>query len=357
MAEVINVLALTKYGRLAASSRHRFYDYFPLLERQGVAVTAVPLLSNSYVERLYDGQSVDLLDIASAFMRRLLALSTVNRFDVIWLEAELFPRFPAIFERILTRFGCRLVVDLDDAIFHTYDRHPYWPVRTLLNRKIDVVLARASAVLAGNNYIADRARQSGARRVVLVPTTVDVRVYERVTRAPGDQLTFGWIGSPATAHYLRDVQPELERLCQSLQATLRLIGAGHGIVASPRVVLRPWSEQSEIDELAACDIGLAPLSDGPWERGKCGVKAIQYMAAGLPVLAARVGALQSIVVHGETGFLYSDGAEFAMYASRLAGDRELRERMGKAGRQRAANCYSLHQWSDTIRQVLADSAA
>jgi len=124
----------------------------------------------------------------------------------------------------------------------------------------------------------------------------------------------------------------------------------------PDVVIRNWSENTELDELATCDIGLAPSSDGPWERGKCGVKAIQYMAIGIPVLAADVGVLPTIVRHGETGFIYRNNAEFMQFARQLVEQPELRQRMGRAGRERVALCYSIHNWVDTIADVLVDAA-
>ena len=204
--------------------------------------------------------------------------------------------------------GCRYVVDLDDAIFHTYDQHPYPFVRRFLGRKVDAVLKNATAVVAGNDYLADRARQAGAASVVVVPTCVDDRAYAAAPRpARGDRPTFCWIGSPATEYYLNTIAPELEDLCRGIPASLRLIGAAPDGTSFPAAIRRPWSEQTEIAELLACDIGLAPLLGAPWDRGKCGLKAIQYMAAGLPVLAARIGALPEIVVHGETGFVYADG--------------------------------------------------
>jgi glycosyltransferase involved in cell wall biosynthesis len=136
-----------------------------------------------------------------------------------------------------------------------------------------------------------------------------------------------------------------------------LIGIDRHGFKCPDVVVRNWSEDTELEELSACDIGLAPMSDGYWERGKCGFKAIQYMAIGIPVLAADVGVLPSIVRHGETGFLYRDGAEFMQFARQLADEPDLRRRMGVAGRERVAACYSTHVWADAIAAVLADAAS
>ena len=103
MPKPIQVLALTKYGRRAASSRHRFFDYFPLLAERGVNVTPIPLLSDAYVEGLFSKRKLDLADVTRSFLRRLAALSTVHRYDLLWIEGELFPRLPAIVERLLGR--------------------------------------------------------------------------------------------------------------------------------------------------------------------------------------------------------------------------------------------------------------
>jgi glycosyltransferase involved in cell wall biosynthesis len=353
-AREIRVLALTKYGRRAASSRHRFLDYIPLLAQRGVLVTPAPLLRDSYVENLYAGRKATIADIAQAFANRLARLSSIHRFDVLWIEGELFPRLPAVVERALALLGRPYVIDLDDAIFHTYDLHPYAFVRRFLGHKVDVVLRGATAVLAGNDYLAERAIRAGARRVVVVPPTLDPHAYPQAEHGKNDPLIFGWIGSPATEHYLQTIQNELEALLRTLPAKLYLIGASPGTRPLAGAVYRTWTEESEGAELAACDLGLAPLFEGPWERGKCAIKAIQYMAAGLPVLAANVGALRSVVVDGETGFLYRNGGEFDALARRLAADRDLRLRMGRAGRQRAIDHYAIQSWADTVAEILKD---
>jgi glycosyltransferase involved in cell wall biosynthesis len=352
----LRVLALTKYGRRAASSRHRFYDYIPLLACKSVTVTMAPLLSDAYVQGLFAKQRLDLADVTRSFLRRLAALFTSHRYDLLWIEGELFPRFPGLAERLLSLLDYPYVVDLDDAIFHTYDQHPYRLVRHFLGRKVDIVLGNAAAVVAGNAYLAERAKQAGASRVVVVPTCVDERKYAEVARpAPRSELTFGWIGSPATENYLTTIAQELEALCRSLPASLRLIGAAPDGTRFPTAIRRPWSEQTEIEEIAACDIGLAPLLGIPWDRGKCSLKAVQYMSVGIPVLAAKFGAQPDIVRHGETGFLFADREEFTFFARELAHDPELRARLGKAGREHVAENYSIHHWVDTLKETFASS--
>ena len=257
---LLKVLALSKYDRQGASSRHRILNYIPYLQQRGVAVTSLPLLSDAYVQRRLRGGRTDLFDIAGSFARRLVALCRSRRFDLLWIEGELFPRLPATAERLLSLGGLPYVVDLDDAIFHTYDQHPRFLVRYLLGRKVDVVLRRAALVIAGNSYLADRARSAGAAHVVVIPTRVDERAYPLVDRDATQPLTFGWIGSTATSRYLATITAELEELCRTLPAQLRLIGLDQPPFNLSNVVTRPWSEATEAQELAYCDIGLAPCS-------------------------------------------------------------------------------------------------
>ena len=209
----IQVLALTKYGRLGASSRCRFLNYIPFLDARNISVKVAPLLNEDYVERRLTGAKIDYLGVARAYASRLTTIASAFRFDVLWMEGELFPRCPATIERLLPLLGQRFVVDLDDAIFHSYDHHPNPVIRTILGRKIDVVFDCATTVIVGNQYLAERARQTAARRIVLVPTTVDHRVYADRRPSAHDKLTVGWIGSSATAQYLQTIAPQLENLC------------------------------------------------------------------------------------------------------------------------------------------------
>lgn len=355
----LNVLALTKYEDLAASSRYRFLNYVPLLAERGVDVTTEPLLSNSYVERRQSNQRAGLNEIARAFLNRVKIVLKSRNFDVIWVEGELFPRLPALFERMLRRFDVPYVVDIDDAIFHAYDRHPSALFRAVMGRKVDVVMRRASAVIAGNAYLADRARAAGATNVVLVPTAIDHTAYRSIAgprhdakRRNGTDLTVGWIGSPVTAHYLRSVEGGLARFMSRHRSNLVLVGAGNFDLGVKPVDIRPWSPQRELTDIASFDIGIAPLVDGDWERGKCGLKAIQYMGMGVPVVASDCGALPTIIGEPASGLLFRDDDEFYSCLDRLAEDADLREHLGQNGRRRVAREYSIHRWAGIVADTL-----
>ena len=139
-SDTVKVLALTKYGRLGASSRCRFLNYIPhLLDATIVGDGGPALLSDTYVRQRLAGATIDYVDVAGSYTKRLADIASASRFDVFWIEGELLPRWPATFERLLPLLGRRFVVDLDDAIFHSYDRHPSPMVRKILGRKIDLV--------------------------------------------------------------------------------------------------------------------------------------------------------------------------------------------------------------------------
>lgn len=363
-ADPLKVLALTKYDNMAASSRYRFLNYVPLLEASGIDVTVAPLLSNDYVARRQTNRRVRWPEVGGAFLRRFRTILKSRRFDVVWLEGELFPKLPALIERLLNQLDIPFVVDIDDAIFHAYDHHPSTLYRAMMGRKIDVVMSRAQAVIAGNAYLARRAQQAGARHVVQVPTAIDHVAYlsalgeERpaASRKNG-QLTIGWIGSPVTAHYLRHLEEPLAQFTNERESDLVLVGAGDVDLKVDRLVKRPWSPQRELSDIASFDIGIAPLADGAWERGKCGLKAIQYMGMGVPVVASDCGALPAIL--GEqpaTGLLYRDDAEFYDCLDRLAEDRGLRSQLGENGRRRVEEEYSIHRWAGIVADTLRGAA-
>jgi glycosyltransferase involved in cell wall biosynthesis len=295
-----------------------------------------------------------------AYLRRILALARGGRFDVFWLEKELFPWLPAFTEAALDRLGIPYVVDYDDAVFHLYDLHPNPLIRTALGRKIDAVMHHAQVVVAGNDYLAQRAVAAGARRVEILPTTVDLIHYPEPcfpTEYPGyETVTIGWIGTPVTAAYLETILEPLRELARTVPNTRFFwIGAGPRSPDLPRSQCLAWSQTSESELLHCLDIGIMPLPDQPWERGKCGYKLIQYMACGKPVVASPVGVNREIVEHGVDGFLASSGNEWYISLRTLIADPSLRRRMGIAARKKVVRHYSLQSQIDRLSSIFFDA--
>jgi len=338
----MRLIAYTRYGALGASSRVRLLHFVPALRDAGIKVTVRPLLSDDYLRHKYAGRGV-AGEIAVAYARRALALARTPNADVVWIEKELWPFAPAWLEHAAWR-GKPVVLDYDDAVFHNYDLHRLSAVRSLYGGKIDALMQRASLVTAGSGYLVERARSAGAARVEWLPTVVDTARYgvaHAQQRADGGPLVIGWIGSPATIGYMRALAAPLAALARQRRIVLRLVGAKLDL-PGVQVEHVPWAEEREVEAIAALDVGLMPLPESPWERGKCGYKLVQYMACGLPVVASPVGANTQIVVPGETGFLAATDAEWLAALTRLADDTALRQRLGAAGRARAEAHYSLH---------------
>jgi glycosyltransferase involved in cell wall biosynthesis len=356
----LRVLFLTRYGRLGASSRQRCYLYLDGLQASGIECHVHPFLSDDYVRRLNSGRSISAAEVCSAYVRRLVSLARSRSYDLLWIEKEALPWIPAFAERAMLRLSrTRVVVDYDDAVFHRYDEHENGFVRRLLGRKIDRVVAAADLVTVGNSYLAKRAQAAGAPAIAELPTVVDLRSYPTPQPPPRhDQMfTLGWIGSPLTSAYLEWLRPALAELAARLPFRIILVGASPTALAGFPVERVAWSVESEAAQLARFDVGLMPLPDRPWERGKCGYKLIQYMASSLPVVASPVGANCEIVVPGETGFLAETRADWVTSLLRLAQDPGLRHRMGTAGRQRAERRYSLQARGPEFVKLLYDVGA
>lgn len=351
---------LTRYDDLGASSRVRFGQYEVAMATlaDDLGWRRQSLLDARYLQHKYAAQST-LRDTLRCYVRRVIDLARRPAPDLRWVEKELWPYAPAWLERtVLARRPYAL--DLDDAVFHNYDRHPSALVRWAWGRKIDHLMRGAALVTAGNDYLAQRARNAGARRVEVVPTVVDIDSYPRLpARAPGAgaPIDVVWIGSPSTAGYLQALAEPLRRLAGEPTAIrLVVIGADAPCFRGVEVLTRPWSPTSEAAELARCHIGVMPLPDSPWERGKCGYKLIQYMACGLPVVASPVGANCEIVEPDKNGLLANDGAQWTTALRRLATDVALRQRLGDAGRETVERRYSVQAQAPRLLALLQDAA-
>jgi len=253
------------------------------------------------------------------------------------------------------------IVDYDDAIFHNYDRSGNPLVRTLLGKKIDVVMREADAVVAGNEYLASRAREAGASRVEIVPTVVDLGKYPHVPPSEDGPFTIGWIGSPTTAQYVEEIAPALRDVCGERDARVVLIGSGDVDLPGVPHEIREWSEKTEVDDIAEFDVGIMPLMDTPWERGKCGFKLIQYMACGKPVVASPVGVNTEIAEKYMNGLHAESLEEWTEGLLQLCDDWELAQQIGDRGRERVEKEYCLTatepKWTQVLQEVAGHSFA
>jgi glycosyltransferase involved in cell wall biosynthesis len=336
----MKVLVLSRYGALGASSRLRIGQYLPHFRAAGIEMTSHALLDDDYIRALYAGH-IAKRSVFRGYLGRLRALLGVRRFDAILVEKESLPWLPAMIELGLCGH-VPLWVDYDDAIFHRYDQHKSALVRAVLGLKLDAVMRRADLVTAGNAYLTQHARSAGCRRVEYVPTVIDLARYPVEPARPraGQELVIGWIGSPSTANYLQLVAGTLGQLARRHPIRCIAIGARPDQLAGTPFQAVAWTEAGEVEAIRGIDIGIMPLPDSPWERGKCGYKLIQYMACGLPVVASPVG-VNADIVRPDNGFLARDPSAWSESLERLVVDEPLRARMGHAGRQRVEQEFCL----------------
>lgn len=266
----------SRYDRLGASSRLRLFQYEGCLLDRGVECKRAPLFSDQYLGNLYEQKGKALSGVSRSYGLRIKARRAFGGHDLIWIEKEALPWIPWAIERLVLPRGVPFAVDFDDAVFHRYDLHRSRFVRSLLGQKLDRLMAAATLVTAGNEYLADRARRAGAAWVEIVPTVVDAAAYspsglDRRTGTP----VIGWIGSPSTWDaYMVPMMPLLTGVAQAEAARIRAVGSGIGGDAHPVLDRLPWTEQTEVARIQEMDIGIMPLTDTPWSRGKCGYKLI-----------------------------------------------------------------------------------
>ncbi|MDP2006325.1 MAG: glycosyltransferase family 4 protein [Rubrivivax sp.] len=355
----MRVGCLTRYDDLGASSRVRFSQYLAPMARLAPDLLwqRQSLLDGAYLRRKYAGLTTTR-DTLRCYARRAADIASQPLPDLWWVEKELWPYAPAWLERtLLSRRPYAL--DLDDAIFHNYDLHPLALVRRALGHKIDRLMEGAALVTAGNAYLAARALAAGARRVETVPTVIDLDRYPlRTTTASPDigPIDIAWIGSPATVGYLQALARPLAQLAAARRIRLVVIGGGSLRLPGVEVIARPWSADTEAAEIARCHIGVMPLPDSPWERGKCGYKLIQYMACGLPVVASPVGVNCEIVRPGHNGWLADDDAHWLRVLTALVEDAPSRLRLGRAGRETVERQYSVQAVAPRLAALLRRAA-
>jgi len=352
----MNCLLLSRYGRLAASSRMRFYQYLPFLASQRIHVEVAALLDDDYTRNLNSGNSTDWLAVLGSYVKRLGSLARSGRFDLVWVESEVFPWLPDWGELWLSWKRIPYVVDYDDAAFHRYDLHALSPVRWLLGEKIDQVMKRAALVVAGNSYLANRARLAGSARIEILPTVVDLQRYPPPIPHQDGNFVIGWIGSQSTTRYLKLLKGVLRQATSWEGTSLRLVGAGKLNLPDVAAEVMDWSESSEIQAIHSFSVGIMPLEDDPWARGKCGYKLIQYMACGLPVVASPVGVNREIVEHGLHGYLAVNDAEWLTALSRFRNQPQLCEEFGRVGRKRVERDYSLEVTAPRLAELLKSAA-
>lgn len=344
--------------------RFRLEQWEPHLKELGVEITYAafedPELSATLHKPGNVGRKMRL--IAKAFGRRAGIIRSLRGYDAIYLFREAALLGPPIFERMVHRSGVPTIFDFDDAVFVPYVSPSNGYLSYLkFPAKTKTICRLATHVIAGNTYLADYARQTN-QNVSIVPTTIDTDKYEMVARSNDNRVpVIGWSGSFSTVQHLDSLKGALKRL--ALKETFRLVVIGTPVyrIDGVDVEALPWRAATEVADLRQIDIGIMPLPDESWSRGKCGLKALQYMALGIPTGCSPVGVNSEIIQDGINGFLATTEDEWVEKLKQLLHDKELRQRLGAAGRATVEAKYSAAVQAprvyEILRSVVAESGA
>jgi glycosyltransferase involved in cell wall biosynthesis len=284
---------------------------------------------------------------------RLPLYRRLARFDVVFLQKRLLARAELLFLRSAAR---TLIYDVDDAVMYDGDGLEDRPRR----RRFDATVRAADLVICGNRYLADEASQAGDR-IAIVPTCIDTEAFHPRLRPaePPARVTLGWTGSRSTNAYLNVVLSQAAHLPAGLHVkVISDTRAGLELERLGRMpcTFVPWSTDREIREAATFDIGVMPLPDNAWTRGKCGFKALQYMALGIPAVCSPVGANREIIHDGVDGLFASSPQEWFRQIARLQKDRLLRDTIGRAGRRRVEEAYALSVHAPRLVKLIETTA-
>lgn len=309
----------------SASTRYRALQFFPLLRAAG-----------------YTAEHATVAGSPHAYLR---ALWLAKKADIVIVLRKTFPA-PLLW--VLRRVSKTLMFDFDDAIFRN-SNGSYSKTRM---HRFSAMATTCDHLFAGNHFLAEAAEKHNTS-VTVIPTAIDMRHYQTLSEKPADFIDLVWIGSKSTRKYLIEILPALHQAASIIpQLRLKVIADFSLPNAKLPTLEIPWSAMTEARELRSAHIGIAPLIDNDWSRGKCGLKVLQYMAAALPVISSNVGANAEIILDGQTGFLVEDDASWVSRIIMLANDAPLRNRLGAEGWRRARENYAVEPVFSRIATVL-----
>lgn len=328
------------------SQRFRYEQYLNILVDHGFLVDHSYLLNETddsvfYKKGKYLAKSWILF---KSIARRFYDLSRSNKYDYIFVQREAFMLGTAFFEVAFSKTKAKLIYDFDDSIWlnQISISAPNKKLNFLKNpSKTAQIIKVADLVVVGNQFLANYAKQIN-HNVKIIPTTIDTNLYLPTEKKASDKVTIGWSGSSTTIDHFLGSIPVLEKLRTLYQDKIEFVVIGDRTFKHSKLEItgKAWNKLTEVVDLQNFDIGIMPLPDDEWSKGKCGLKGLQYMALGIPTVMSAVGVNANIIQHGENGYLASTEEEWVNCLQNLIDDEELRKRLGQNGRNTVINKYS-----------------
>lgn len=352
----IRVCALVPYPvDTTPSQRFRIEQWKLYLEKQGIAVDIFPFADEKLLRLIpkpgnYFGK---LLGMIRAFSRSVKNVFKSRKYDVVYIHRAIAIAGPAVLERLLYLFNRPIIFDFDDAIWllHTAEANRFFGWLKFPG-KTKTICGLSKHIVVGNNFLADYARQFNSN-VTIVPTSVDTNRFKNTSafKSP-EKVVIGWTGSSTSQTYLEMFENVLTEISKRRNVEIRVHSDREPDLKDVPYVWRRWSQETEVEELSHFDIGIMPMPDDKWARGKCAMKALLYMSMNTPTICTAVGANCEVIQHGENGLLALSNDEWLNCFEKLIDDAELRKKLGEAGRQTIVENYSAESSAAKFAEVV-----
>jgi len=359
------IVYFTKYTAAGPSSRYRSYQYKSYLESNGFEVITHALFPTKYIQDLYGKGKKNWLILIPRYIQRFFQILMLRDYDILFIEYELFPYLPFFAEQIALLGKKNVVLDYDDATFHTYDSSNYKLVQLMCGKKIYKLVKNASLVITGSPYLTEVLSKYNTN-ITEIPTSINYNKYQQnstpVIKTKNEFFKIGWVGSKNTSVNILPLKEVFLELQKNHTIELSLVGFDKKLLPKLEGVnyrYIEWKESNEVDTIYSFDVGIMPLEYNKFNYGKCGFKLIQYMACGIPTIATPLPANIKINRDNENLFATNKNEWIAAFEQCIAQNQIIKQNVGEKNRNIVKQFYCTEanylQYLNSFNQLLKSS--
>lgn len=362
MIKTMKVIFISPYPTEGPSYRYRVEQYFNYLESNGIQCIARPFMNSQFYSIAYKPKNITrkLIYLFLASISRCRDFIESFQYDIIFVHLEAYPLGPPVLEFLWSIFGKTIIYDLDDAIFLTNKKPAYKIVKFLkFSNKVESIIRFSKEIIVCNQYLKDyAARFKDKSKIHIIPTSLDTDKFLPLQNKAENksELVIGWIGSHSTAGYLNELTDVFKALKKNHNFVLKIVGSNFLVqIEGIKTINKAWSLEDDLRDFQSLDIGVYPLPDNEWTKGKTGFKTIQYMSVGIPCVVSNVGRNKEIIQDGINGFLADNKDEWLRKLSLLIENPQLRNSIGARGRETVIGKYSLKVNAPILLEIILKS--